>query len=67
MGVIIELFGYMIFEFLFTVPGAFLKWAYFKASGRQTTFEDCITNKMAINYMISILTMITIVFLIRFI
>lgn len=65
MAVIIELFGYSIIEFLFTVPGAFLKWAYFKVSGKQTTFKECLTSKVAMNYMISILMVITVVLLIH--
>ena len=55
MPILLELLAYILIEFLFTTPGAFVRWVFLNARGRKITFKECLTYKIGLNYLISIL------------
>ncbi len=60
----LEVTFYIIVEFLFTMPGAFVKWIYRNISGKQISFKECLSHGMTTNYAISIVILLSIVGLI---
>jgi hypothetical protein len=66
MGVLLELFFYVLLEYILTIPGALIRWAYRNLSGKPITLKECFTYQVGLNYGISILTTVFVVLLIRF-
>ena len=54
MSVILELFAYILFEIFFPLPGAFVRWSYFKFTGKNKSFKEVLTNRSGTNAFISI-------------
>ena len=66
MSVILELFAYILFEIFFPLPGAFVRWSYFKFTGKNKSFKEVLTNRSGTNAFISIGMLMIIVLIITF-
>jgi len=65
MGVLLELFFYVLLEYILIIPGALIRWAYKKLSGNPIALKECLTYQVGLNYGISILLVVSIVLLVR--
>ena len=54
MFVVLEFFGYFLIEYLLTIPGGIIRWAYLRATGKKVSLEYCLKKRIAINYGITL-------------
>ncbi|MEM7299238.1 MAG: hypothetical protein AAF391_13350 [Bacteroidota bacterium] len=54
MVILIELLGYILLEFLLTIPGGIVRWIYLKFTGKNRSLEYCFKNKVYANYGITV-------------
>ena len=58
MAVLIELLTLLVLEYLIAIPGAFLRWVYFRLSGKKVLFRNYLANSQ---YGLSTLTTIALI------
>lgn len=61
MVVLLELMLLVLLEYLFTVPGGIIRWAFLKLSGKNKTLKECLKERIVWNYLISIALVVTVV------
>lgn len=54
MIILLELFGYILLEYLLIIPGGFIRWFFLKITGKNKSLEYCFRNRLSINYGISL-------------
>ncbi len=60
MVVLIELFGYILLEYLLIIPGGLTRWAFLKLTRKNHSLEYCFKHKVIVNYGISLGVMVVI-------
>ncbi len=60
MFVIFEILGYLIIEFLFALPGAFIRWIHLKISGKENKRKEYSTQKAGWYYIAGLILVMVI-------
>ncbi len=65
MAILLELFLTLLLEYVFTFPGAFLRWSYHRLIGKPIPFKACATRNIGLNYLISVVLVVAVVLLLK--
>lgn len=65
MEVILELLGRVIFELLLGLPGALVRWLYFKLKKNPKSFKDILETGIYLNVVLTILIIVFVLLIIN--
>ena len=65
MAIIFQFLIYIFIEFLFLIPGTLIRWSFLRVQGHRITFQECLTYRTGINYLLSLALVIAIVLFLK--